>query len=178
MVILLVTMCIGQEEMAEEVEVYEESPPETEPPREEVEPIPEDLIQDVVEAYFEALNQRDLTTLKSLTHPFYGEYVEPFLEFVSEKDITFEIVSISQLADPDEFEVLMKNLSDEQFAQQVGKRGLSYEIELRVIKAGESYEGFIVFVYVGEVEEGWKVLDPETLQLVIEAELEVIESGG
>ncbi len=174
-VILLVTMCIGQEEAPEEIEVHEETPP---PPTEGPPPIPENLIQDVIEAYFDALNERDLNTLNSLTHPFYSDYVKPFLDFVSQNDLTFEIVSVSQLADPDEFRELMKNLSEEQFAQQVGKRGLSYEVELRVIKGGKTYEGFVIFVYIGEVDETWNVLDPETLHLVIEAELEVIESEG
>ena len=173
--ILLVTMCIGQKEVPEETEVYEETLP---PPTEEPPPVPENLIQDLIEAYFEALNKKDLNALNSLTHPFYSDYVKPFLEFVRKNDLTFEIVSVSQLADPDEFRELMKNLSEEQFAQQVGKRGLSYEVELRVIKAGKTYEGFFVFVYVGEVDGTWNVLDPETLHLVIEAELEIIESEG
>lgn len=69
----------------------------------------------------------------------------------------------------------MSNLSDEEFAQQVGERGLSYEIQLTVTKGDKTYEEFIVFVYVGETADGWKVLDPSLLQILIETELEIME---
>lgn len=172
LIVLLVAMCIGQKEpVSEEIEEVEEPPPETLPP------VPDDEIKDMVHAYFDALNQNDLTTLEELTHPFYVKDAQPFLEYISENNITFELTSISLLMKEEEFRSEMtKNLSDEEFAQQVGIRGVSYELELTLRKQGKSYPGCILFVEVGETEDGWKILDPSILQLVIESYLEVIES--
>lgn len=166
-IVLLMTLCIGQKEVPDQV------PEETQLP--EKPPIPDELIQDIVRAYFEALNQRDLDTLKSLTHPYYIEDVQPFIEYVKEENITFAIVSVSLLMDQDEFREMTKNMSDEEFAQQVGKRGISYEIELSITQKGETYEEFFLFVELGETDDGWKVLDPYLLQLLIESELEVFQ---
>lgn len=167
LIVLLMTLCIGQKEVPDQV------PEETQPP--EKTPIPDELIQDIVRAYFEALNQRDLGTLKSLTHLYYIEDVQPFLEYVKEENITFAIVSVSLLMDQDEFREMTKNMSDEEFAQQVGKRGISYEIELNITQKDETYEEFFLFVELGETDDGWKVLDPYLLQLLIESELEVFQ---
>ena len=175
--ILLVTMCIGQEEAPPVEEVEEILLPE-----EEVEPepevIPHEVIQDMIVSYFGALNQRDLDTVQSLTHPYYASDAKSFFDYVSQNNITFKVESISQIMDQSEFREMMGNLSDIEFIQQVGKRGLSYDVELTVTKAGKSYKGFFVFVYVGELEDGWKVIDPELLHILIETELEVKEAEG
>ncbi len=174
--ILLVTMCIGQEEAPKVAEVEEKPLPEEVEPEPEV--VPHEVIQDMIVSYFGALNQRDLDTVQSLTHPYYASDAKSFLDYVSQNNITFKVDSISQIMDQSEFREMMKNLSDTEFFQQVGKRGLSYDVELTVTKAGKSYKAFFVFVYVGELEDGWKVLDPELLQILIETELEVMEAEG
>lgn len=173
-VILLVTMCIGQEpqqEVAEEVEspAYEELPEEEPPP-------PDELIQGLIQAYFDALNQRSTDQVTALTHPYYASDVSVLMDFVTQNNISFTVTSFSSLMDEEEFREMMKSLSDAEFAQQVGKRGFSYEVVLTVTKGDAVYEEFVIFMEVGETEEGWKVLDPYTLQAIIEAELEVKES--
>ncbi len=167
--VLLVAMCIGQEETPEEEQVTEEPLPTAEPP------IPDNLIQGMVATYFEALNNRNMDTLQSLTHPFYSKDVPSLLTFVSQNNLVFVVNSVSRLMETQEYREIMSNLSDEEFAQQVGERGLSYEIQLTVTKGDKTYEEFIVFVYVGETADGWKVLDPSLLQILIETELEIME---
>jgi hypothetical protein len=179
LVVLLVIMCIGQEEAPELAQEPNEGQLSGEPPEEELseeEPIPDDLIRSMIVMYFEALNQRNLATLESLTHPFYAEDVQPLLEYIDLNDLSFEIVAVSFVVDEEDFRELTQNLSDEEFAQQVGRRGLSYELELIVTQGDKIYEEFFLFMEVGETDEGWKVLDPYLLQLVIEAGLEVIQS--
>ena len=166
-VVFLMALCVGQEEVPEQL------PEQTQPPEKPV--IPDELIQDIIKDYFEALNLRDLDTLKSLTHPYYLDDVQPFVEYVKENNITFAITSVSLLMDQDEFREMTKNMSDEEFAQQVGKRGISYEIELSITQKDETYEEFFLFVELGETDDGWKILDPYLLQLLIESELEVFQ---
>jgi hypothetical protein len=167
-IILLMALCIGQEKVPEE-QVQEELLPEETPS------IPDDLIKNMILSYFEALNQRNLNTLKSLTHPYYAADVQPFLEYVSENSMTFGVVTVSFLMDEDEFREMTKNLSDAEFSEQIGKRGLSYEVEMSVTTHDATYEEFFLFVYVGETDSGWKVIDPYLLQLLIESELEVLQ---
>jgi len=167
--VLLFAMCIGQEEAPEEEQVTEGPLPTEEPP------IPDNLIQGMVATYFEALNNRNMDTLQSLTHPFYGRDVPSLLTFVSQNNLVFVVKFVSRLMETHEYREIMSNLSDEEFAQQVGERGLSYEIQLTVTKGDKTYEEFIVFVYVGETADGWKVLDPSLLQILIETELEIME---
>jgi hypothetical protein len=179
LVVLLVIMCIGQEEAPELVQEPNEDQLSGEPSEEELseeEPIPDDLIQSMIVAYFEALNQRNLATLESLTHPFYADDVQSLSEYIDQNDLSFEIVSVSFVIDEEDFREMTRNLSDEEFAHQVGKRGLSYELELIVTQKDRSYEEFFLFLEFGETDEGWKVLDPYLLQLVIEAGLEVMQS--
>jgi len=172
-VILLMAMCMGQKEVSEQQEVEEESPPpDTKPP------IPDDVIKELIYAYFDALNQRNLSTLTELTHPLYVLDVQPFLEYVSENNISFELVSISLLMEEEEYREMMKNLSDAEFAQKVGKRGVSYELVLIMTKQDKSYSDCPLFIELGETDDGWKVLDPAILHMVIESYLEVVESEG
>lgn len=177
LLILLVTLCIGQEKPAEKVQeqVQEETPEVTVEPEEDQQLI-DSSVRTLLESYFDALNQRDLTVMTSLTHPYYTEEILPFLEFVRENDISFTIKSFSLLMDENEFRESEKGFSDEKFAQQVGKRGLSYEVVLTVAKGGTIYDDFIIFVEVGETEQEWKVLEPYILQVLIETELEVRDS--
>ncbi len=170
---LLVALCIGQEKPVEKVQ---EQTQEVTAEPEEDQQLTDSAVQTLVESYFAALNQRDLSTLTSLTHPYYVEELLPFLEFVSQNDISFTIKSVSRLMDENEFRELEKGLSDEEFTQQIGKRGLSYEVVLAVTKGGTTYEDFTIFVEVGETEQGWKVLRPYVLQVLIETELEVRDS--
>ncbi|MBU7030132.1 MAG: hypothetical protein HXS48_24580 [Theionarchaea archaeon] len=171
-IVLLMAMCIGQKGPEEEVEEVEKTlPPDVLPP------VPDDAIRDMIRTYFNALNQNDLTTLEGLTHPFYVKDVQPFLEYIGGNNISLELTSISLLMKEEEFRTEMtKNLSDEEFAQLVGIRGVSYELELTMTKQGISFPGCVLFVEVGETEDGWKVLDPSILHLVIESYLEVMES--
>ncbi len=175
LVILLVALCINQaepEEVQKEIEEEEQSPPP------EDRQLLDSTNKTAIEAYFSALNQRDFNSLQSLTHPYYAQDVQPLLDFVIQNDLSFTVNSVDPLMDEEGFRGEMSYLSDEEFSNQVGKRGLSYEVVLTVTKGDVSYEDFIVFVYIGETEEGWKVLDPYMLQLLIEAELEVKESKG
>jgi hypothetical protein len=173
-VVLLIAMCIGQEEPSEEIEDITETtiPPSTPPP------VPDSLIKDIIQNYFDALNQRNLYTLEELTHPYYVADASLLLEFVLKNNISFEIVSKSILMEEEEYESeMLKTMSEEEFAQKVGKRGLSYDLELVIVKLGKSYPECFLFIEVGETEDGWKVLDPSMLQLVLESYLEVIESS-
>lgn len=172
--VLLIAMCIGQEEPSKEVEdiVKPSAPPSTPPP------IPDGLIKDIIQHYFDALNQRDLKTLEELTHPYYVADASVLLEFVQKNNISFESISKSILMKEEEYKnEMLATMSEEEFAKKVGKRGLSYGLELVIVKLGKSYPDCYLFIEVGETEDGWKVLDPLMLQLVLESYLEVIEAG-
>jgi len=171
-VVFLFSLCVSQEEVKEEEPVISVTPVVTEEP----ELIPDEALKGAITRYFTALNLRDLTTLESLTHPYYRDEVKPFLNYVIENGLTFEIVSLSFLMDEEEFRKMTEILSDEEFKEQVGTRGVSYEVELRVTANNEIYEGFYLFVELGETETGWTILDPALLQLVIEGTLEVFQS--
>ncbi|MGD2250679.1 MAG: hypothetical protein PVF58_19965 [Candidatus Methanofastidiosia archaeon] len=169
LVVLLFALCLNQ---AEDAETPLETPAL---PSEGSQTIPHSVIKDTIRDYLSALNNRDVGELKSLTHPYYESDIPLLLDYVKEEKITFTVVSISFLMDADGFREMTTNLSDEDFAEQVGKRGLSYELILKVTKGEKTYEDFVIFVEVGETETGWKIVDPELLQLLIESELEVLE---
>ncbi len=174
LVVLLIAMCIGQEKQSEEIEEVDETsiPPSTPPP------IPDSLIKDIIQNYFDALNQRDLNTLEELTHPFYVSDAAALMDFVRKNSISFESISLSILMREEEYKSeMLGTMSELEFAEKVGKRGLSYELELVIVKLGKSYPDCFLFIEVGETEDGWKILDPLMLQLVLESYLEVIESG-
>lgn len=171
-VVFLFSLCVSQEVVEEKKPVISVTPVITEEPA----IIPDEALRDMISRYFIALNQRDLTTLESLTHPYYRNDVKPFLDYIIENGLTFEIVSLSFLMDEVEFRKMTEILSDEEFEEQVGFRGVSYEVELRVTSHNEIYEGFFLFIELGETETVWTVLDPALLQLVIEGTLEVFQS--
>ena len=171
-VVFLFSLCVSQEGVEEEEPVISVTPVVTEEPV----MIPDEALEGMITRYFAALNQQDLTTLESLTHPYYGDEVKPFLDYVIENGLTFEIISLSFLMDEVEFRKMTEILSDEEFKEQVGARGVSYEVELRVTANNEIYEGFYLFIELGETETGWTILDPALLQLVIEGTLEVFQS--
>jgi hypothetical protein len=170
LVVLLFALCLNQGEDAGTPSETPSLPPESS------QPIPHSIIQDMIRDYFSALNNRDLGELKSLTHPYYESDIPLLLDYVKDEKITFTVVSISFLMDADGFREMTANLSDEDFTEQVGKRGLSYELILKVTKGEKTYEDFVIFVEVGETETGWKIIDPELLQLLIESEIEVMEA--
>ncbi|MBU7017937.1 MAG: hypothetical protein HXS44_10540 [Theionarchaea archaeon] len=174
LVVLLIAMCIGQEEPSEESgEGVETSLPPSTPP-----PIPDGLIKSIIQSYFDALNQRDLDTLEELTHPYYVADAAVLMDFVLKNNISFKSISPSILMEDEEYRSeMLGTMSELEFAEKVGKRGLSYDIELIIVKLGKSYPDCYLFIEIGETEDGWKVLDPEMLQLVLESYLEVIESG-
>ena len=172
--VLLIAMCIGQEKPPDEIEEANETsaPPSTPPP------IPDSLIKDIIQNYFDALNQRDLITLEELTHPFYVADAAVLMDFVWKNNISFESISLSILMGEEDYKSeMLGSMSELEFAEKVGKRGLSYELELVIVKLGKSYPDCFLFIEVGETEGGWKILDPLMLQLVLESYLEVIESG-
>lgn len=170
-VVLLFALCVNQVEVPPE-----RTPAETHAvPPEGSQPIPDSTIKNMIRDYFSALNNRDLEKLESLTHPYYKTAIPLLLEYVKNEEITFTVVSVSFLMDADGFREMTANLSDEEFTEQVGKRGISYEVELEVSKKEETYQDFIVFVEIGETDNGWKLVDPELLQLLIESEIEVRE---
>ena len=166
-VVLLLTMCIGQDKQPES---EEELLPETLPP------IPDGEIKELIQTYFDALNKGDISTLQKLIHPFYAGDIPPFLDYIRRNDISFELNSTSILMKEKEFRETMKSLSDVEFAQQVGRRGVSYEVELTITKEGNAYPYCFLFVEMGDTEDGWKVLDPSMFQLVVEEYLEIMES--
>lgn len=173
LMVLLVAMCIGQEKQSEEIEEADEPLiPTSTPP-----PIPDSLIKDIIQNYFDAMNQRDLNTLEDLTHPFYVADAAVLMDFVRKNNISFESLSLSILMDEEEYRnEMLGTMSELEFAEKVGKRGLSYELELVIVKLGKSYPDCFLFIEVGETGDGWKILDPLMLQLVLESYLEVIES--
>jgi hypothetical protein len=171
-VVFVFSLCVSQPEPIEDKPEISVTPVVTAEPT----VVPDDVLDELIRRYFNALNQRDLTTLQSLTHPFYSSDVNPFLDYVVEHNLSFDIVSLSFLMDEIEFREMTEVLSDEEFKEQVGLRGVSYEIELYVTKGTEVFEGFYLFVELGETEDGWKILDPGLLQLVIEGTLEVFQS--
>ncbi|MBU7042376.1 MAG: hypothetical protein HXS47_02200 [Theionarchaea archaeon] len=171
-VVLLFSLCVSQEETVKESQDVSVTPLVTGPP------IPHEVLKDIITDYFQALNQRDMSTVTSLTHPYYIQDVGPFLDYVIDNNLLFDIVSISFLMDEEEFREMTEILSDEEFQEQVGSRGVSYEVELHVTMDAEVYEGFYLFIELGETESGWYILDPALLQLVIEGTLEVYQSGG
>ena len=170
-VVVLLVMCIGQEESSELESGEEQIPAETLPP------VPDDALKDMIHMYFEALNQRDATFLEKVTHPFYTAEVQPLLDYVSDNNISFEITSASMLMKENSFRrEMMKTMTEEEFAQQIGRRGVSYELELVIAKQDKSYPYCFLFIEVGETEDGWKVLNPSIFQMVLEEYLEILES--
>lgn len=156
--VLLTAACMGQE---------------SEQPQ-EVQPAPEEII----DSYFEGLNQRNLSELEDLTHSYFAEDAELLLDYVKNQNLTFEIVEISLLMKEEEFREMTKGLSDADFAEQIGKRGRSYEVIVTIITPDASYEEIFLFVELGETDDGWKVIEPSVLQLLIETSLEVARAGG
>ncbi|MBU7013807.1 MAG: hypothetical protein HXS52_07150 [Theionarchaea archaeon] len=155
--ILLTAACIGQES---------EQP--------QVMATPEEIIT----SYVEGLNQRNLAEIEDLTHPYFVNDAEQLLDFVTNEKLRFEIAGISLVMEEEEFREMTKGLSDAEFAEQIGKRGRSYEVIVTVTTSDTSYEEILLFIELGETEEGWKVIEPNVLQLLIETSLEVAQAEG
>lgn len=176
LLIALIALCIGQEkppeeEPEEEPEVtVEEILPETLPP------VPDDVLKGIIRAYFDALNQRDLNTLQELTHPYYAADAPLLMQFVSKNNISLELTSVSMLMKENSFKRdMLKTMTEEEFAQKVGVRGVSYELELILRKQDTSFPDCFLFIELGETEDGWKILDPAMFQIVLEEYLEILE---
>ncbi|MGC1120611.1 MAG: hypothetical protein WBA22_05915 [Candidatus Methanofastidiosia archaeon] len=156
--VLLTAACVGQQS---------EVPQETQLTPEEI-----------IDLYFESLNQRDLAQLEDLTHPYFVKDAEELLDFVTNQKLTFEITEASLLMEEEEFREMTKGLSDEDFAEQIGKIGISYEVIVTITTPDTSYQEIFLFIELGETEEGWKVIEPNVLQLLIETSLEVAQTEG
>jgi hypothetical protein len=157
--VLLTAACMGQQ--SEQIQ-------------ERQQPTPEEIIS----SYFGNLNQRDLAGLEDLTHPFFVNDVEELLDYVTNQKLAFEITETSPLMEEEEFREMTKGLSDEEFAKQIGKRGISYEIIVTITTPDTSYDDIYLFIELGETDEGWKVVEPNVLQLLIETSLEVAQTEG
>ncbi|MBU7024580.1 MAG: hypothetical protein HXS40_10485 [Theionarchaea archaeon] len=134
--------------------------------------------EEIISLYFDNLNQRDSAGLEDLTHPFFVKDTEELLDFVTNQKLTFEITETSPLMEEEEFREMTKGLSDEEFAEQVGKRGISYEVIVTITTPDTSYKDIYLFIELGETDEGWKVVEPSVLQLLIETSLEVAQTEG
>jgi hypothetical protein len=134
--------------------------------------------EEIITLYFESLNQKDLVGLEDLTHPFFVKDAEELLDFVTNQKLTFEITETSPLMDEEEFREMTKGLSDEEFAEQIGKRGISYEVIVTITTPDTTYKDIYLFIELGETEGGWKVVEPNVLQLLIETSLEVAQTEG